>query len=1333
MRNRFFPRVVSAMLLAAGLVYAQIAGAVLLGISPTSTTTLPFVSGGNQGTLSFTGGKLALNGLTSRWTDVPLSTADYGTKAGYLFAVGSTTAAASLKLNFNVSAAGVPSGAPGDDLVLTGDAYAGPPSYALLHSGTLLTGEIVSLGSSASGGFGVLDMRFRVTGGALAPLFAGKDIGLRVDLEATTFTGSFATSFSAGRAKPALGGIGQLCVKMQKEISVDGGLTWADADTKDAVDTPIVTVPHDAEYRLVVSNCGTANLRNVAVSDPTLNVNYTIGTLSAGASQTVSKVEAAALDVIGRCANAGVLVNSSQVKATAASTSETVTASDDAVIKCVTTPQIDIKKQISVDAGTTWFDADAAATAPVVTAPHGAEYRFIVTNTGTADLTAVVVNDATLGIVDYPVGNLAVGASVTVGVAQVPAASVAQRCANPGEFTNSASAGGQSVDDGSLVNDADVAVLVCAGQPGIEVVKQISVDGGVSWADANAPGDADTPTVPFPHDAEYRFIVRNLGSVDLTNVVVTDVDPAFNVSYTVPGLLPVAGEVVITSGDVGGALTVVNRCDASGSKTNVVSVTGESAATGDPVTDSDPAVINCVGTPAVKLRKQVSLDGVTWADADDAATAPTATAPADAYYRFLVSNVGNVGLVNTVVSDPALGIVHTVGALAVGQSLIIDAGVIPTGLFVPNRCTGAGQFVNVADVTADAADTGATVGDTDPAVLVCTTPPLASLGDLAWLDANNNGIQDPGESGLAGVTFNLTGSDGSSYTTASDANGNYRFDGLTPGVQYTMQCVAPTGYQYSPQDQGTDDALDSDVDGTGTSGVYVLGAGEYNPTADCGLYLPPVTDCGCDGKVTELTLKYLGSTDAIVKVVQKKDGAVVFNGPLAAGGTFSFSGQDKNGTLTTEIAIYVDGVLNTNIHTSCSVDIGPGLIAGDFEVVEGASRGFPALCPVDTPPPPPPGDDCGCEGKVTELSLKYLGSTDAIIKVVQKKDGAVVFNGPVAAGGTFNFSGQDKNGTLTTEIAIYVDGVLNTKIHTSCSVDIGPGLVAGDFEVVEGASRGYPALCPVGTPPPPPVTGSCDLKVEKTVTPDTITCACGGGSSGSDSDSDSDSDKRGKGDSDGSDSDSDSDSGSAGNCSCTAGSGSTDSDSGGDSDSGKDHNRNGDTDDSDSDSGHDSDSDSAGHGGAGACPAGQSVTYTYAIANDGAALSGVTVKDDKLGDLTDLLGSGTLASGARVTLTKQACLSRTTTNVVEVRGSTATGEQCQASDSATVTVSPSAPLPGGCNAADSDSDADSGKSGGASDSDREHDSDSDSDGKCGTKSDSDSDSHSDSDSGHHKK
>jgi len=231
--------------------------------------------------------------------------------------------------------------------------------------------------------------------------------------------------------------------------------------------------------------------------------------------------------------------------------------------------------------------------------------------------------------------------------------------------------------------------------------------------------------------------------------------------------------------------------------------------------------------------------------------------------------------------------------------------------------------------------------------------------------------------------------------------------------------------------------------------------------------IPPQPDCGdCDGKVTQLTLKYNGSGTPWVEVKQKKHNEIVFEGYVASGAEFTFVGTDK-GTLGTEIKIYVDGNENAKIHTSCSKPIGPGLIKGDFEVMEGYSKKGGKLCPL------PPQPDCGdCDGKVTRLILQYDGTDAAQVKVEQKKNHDVVFDEWVEPGEQFQIFGTDK-GTLGTEIKIYVDGDENAKIHTSCSKPIGPGLVKGDFQVIEGYSKNGGKLCPI-PPPPPPGSDWCD-------------------------------------------------------------------------------------------------------------------------------------------------------------------------------------------------------------------------------------------------------------------
>lgn len=114
----------------------------------------------------------------------------------------------------------------------------------------------------------------------------------------------------------------------------------------------------------------------------------------------------------------------------------------------------------------------------------------------------------------------------------------------------------------------------------------------------------------------------------------------------------------------------------------------------------------------------------------------------------------------------------------------------------------------------------------------------ASLGDYVWNDANNNGVQDAGEVGIAGVTVNLidcaTNTEVATTTTAAD--GMYLFQNLMPG-SYRVEFVAPMGYAFTTPNVGSD-ATDSDANASGVTECITLAAGESNTTVDAGLYQP---------------------------------------------------------------------------------------------------------------------------------------------------------------------------------------------------------------------------------------------------------------------------------------------------------------------------------------------------------------------------------------------------------------------------------------------------------------------------------------------------------------
>ena len=92
------------------------------------------------------------------------------------------------------------------------------------------------------------------------------------------------------------------------------------------------------------------------------------------------------------------------------------------------------------------------------------------------------------------------------------------------------------------------------------------------------------------------------------------------------------------------------------------------------------------------------------------------------------------------------------------------------------------------------------------------------LGDYVWNDANQNGLQDDGESGVSNVTVMLADEQGASVVDAdgqpvepvkTDANGNYLFANLLAG-RYRVTFDVPTGYAPTISEVGEDAWLDSD-------------------------------------------------------------------------------------------------------------------------------------------------------------------------------------------------------------------------------------------------------------------------------------------------------------------------------------------------------------------------------------------------------------------------------------------------------------------------------------------------------------------------------------------
>ena len=169
---------------------------------------------------------------------------------------------------------------------------------------------------------------------------------------------------------------------------------------------------------------------------------------------------------------------------------------------------------------------------------------------------------------------------------------------------------------------------------------------------------------------------------------------------------------------------------------------------------------------------------------------------------------------------------------------LLDDYSLPPGSSVTVRVRGtlgvplvATQLVNVAT---------ATNAQTAPATAAATNYSAANrVGDVVWHDVDGNGLQSGVEPGIAGATVRLYDAVSNLLLTAtSGVDGAYAFTDL-PSGSYFLEFATPSNYLATAQDQGGDDALDSDVGtNTGRTAVFALSGGTNDATRDAGFYQP---------------------------------------------------------------------------------------------------------------------------------------------------------------------------------------------------------------------------------------------------------------------------------------------------------------------------------------------------------------------------------------------------------------------------------------------------------------------------------------------------------------
>jgi protocatechuate 3,4-dioxygenase beta subunit len=149
-----------------------------------------------------------------------------------------------------------------------------------------------------------------------------------------------------------------------------------------------------------------------------------------------------------------------------------------------------------------------------------------------------------------------------------------------------------------------------------------------------------------------------------------------------------------------------------------------------------------------------------------------------------------------------------------------------------------------------------------------------SLSGFVYVDQNDNGVKDPGESGISGITVTLTGTDNQGHavnpTQTTAADGSYSFANLVPGT-------------YSLSESGADSYLDG-KDAAGSQGGTVGQDAIANINLSSGVN-------GVNNNFGELQQ---ASVSGFVYFDINNDG-VKGNEPGIAGSTVTLSGVDDRG------------------------------------------------------------------------------------------------------------------------------------------------------------------------------------------------------------------------------------------------------------------------------------------------------------------------------------------------------------------------------------------------------------------------------------------------------
>ena len=271
----------------------------------------------------------------------------------------------------------------------------------------------------------------------------------------------------------------------------------------------------------------------------------------------------------------------------------------------------------------------------------------------------------------------------------------------------------------------------------------------------------------------------------------------------------------------------------------------------------------------------------------------TTTTGSTGYYNFFNLGAGMYQVMFTIPTD------YTISPQDIGTNDYADSDIDANGMTAPVTL-GISQAIHTEDAGIYLAD-----------------PANGSIGDTVFEDLDKDGIQDANEPGIDGVTVKLLDENGATLATTTTSNGGqYLFDNLPAGT-YQVMINTPVDYTVSPQDAGTDESTDSDINDAGMTAPIVLGVSEDIDDVDAGLYSNEPTD----PKDASLGNKVFEDLN--------QDGIQNNNEPGIAGVTVNL--LDANGT-----------VLDTDVTSNGGWYNFPNLAAGTYQVVVEIPTGYAA-------------------------------------------------------------------------------------------------------------------------------------------------------------------------------------------------------------------------------------------------------------------------------------------------------------------------------------------------------------------------------------------------------